>query len=317
MIIVTGGAGFIGSNVINYLSNFYLKDLISVDWDNEKNSHYFKKSVTKISPEKLEVFLKKNSKNLELIIHLGAITSTTERNVGLINKNNLQLSMFLWSWCVKHKKRFIYASSAATYGNGSKNFDDLETDNYLSELFPLNIYGWSKHIFDRFVIKQKKKPPQYVGLKFFNVYGPNEYHKRDMKSIALKIFEKIQTGKKIKLFKSHNPNYKDGEQLRDFIYVKDVLKIILWFIKKSKVSGIFNVGTGIPRSFNDLAHAVFKNTNKKKNLSYINTPYKIRDQYQYFTKANIKKLREVGFKDSFFSLEDGIRDYIRNYLYTK
>ena len=138
-----------------------------------------------------------------------------------------------------------------------------------------------------------------------------------MKSIALKIFEKIQTGKKIKLFKSHNPNYKDGEQLRDFIYVKDVLKIILWFIKKSKVSGIFNVGTGIPRSFNDLAHAVFKNTNKKKNLSYINTPYKIRDQYQYFTKANIKKLREVGFKDSFFSLEDGIRDYIRNYLYTK
>ena len=225
--------------------------------------------------------------------------------------------MFLWSWCVKYKKRFIYASSAATYGDGSKKFDDFETDKYLSELFPLNIYGWSKHIFDRFVIKEKKKTPQYVGLKFFNVYGPNEYHKKDMQSIVLKIFKKIQNGKQIKLFKSHNPNYKDGEQLRDFIYVKDVLKIILWFIENPKVNGIFNVGTGIPRSFNDLAHAVFKNTNKKKNLYYINTPYKIRDQYQYFTKANTKKLRKVGFKESFFSLEDGIKDYIRNHLYIK
>ena len=244
------------------------------------------------------------------IIHLGAITSTTERNVNLIIKNNLELSIFLWSWCQKNNKRLIYASSAATYGDGSNFFNDREDDEYLSNLLPLNLYGWSKHIFDRHICNKKEQPRQIVGLKFFNVYGPNENHKANMRSIVLKIYQTISKGMVVNLFKSHNKDYKNGEQLRDFIYVKDVVSIIEWFIKNPKSNGLFNVGTGIPRSFNDIAKAVFANSNKREKIEYIDTPKKIRSQYQYFTKANIKKLRDLGYKKDFFSLEDGIKDYI-------
>ena len=214
----------------------------------------------------------------------------------------------------KNNKRLIYASSAATYGNGYNGFDDSEDDKYLSKQIPLNLYGWSKHIFDRHIFKKKKQPQQIVGLKFFNVYGPNEIHKGKMRSIALKIHQTITKGMDVNLFKSHNKDYKNGEQLRDFIYVKDVVSIIEWFLENKKINGLFNVGTGIPRTFNDVAKAVFLNSNKKEKIKYIDTPIQIRRQYQYFTKANVQKLRKSGYVKKFFSLEDGIKDYIVKYL---
>lgn len=311
MIIITGGAGFIGSNLVNKLVSKSNYEIVSVDHNNEKNKNYFlNDNFKKILPEDLEIFIKNNKKKIIAIVHLGAITSTTEKNLDLIIKNNLELSIFLWSWCKKNNKRLIYASSAATYGDGSNLFDDREDDQYLSKLNPLNLYGWSKQIFDRLINKKKEQPPQIVGLKFFNVYGPNENHKGSMKSIVLKIHQTISKGMDVKLFKSHNENYKDGEQLRDFIYVKDVVSIIEWFIDNPKLNGLFNVGTGVPRSFNDIAKVVFSNSNKREKITYIDTPIEIRNQYQYFTKANIKKLRGSGYLKDFFSLEDGIKDYI-------
>jgi len=315
MILITGGAGFIGSNLINSLLSKNFSEIVSVDSNNFINQSYFlNKKFSRILPSELNSFLKKNKDKIKTVVHLGAITSTTERNVKLIIENNLELSIFLWNWCEKNKKRFIYASSAATYGNGSNSFDDNESDNYLSKLVPLNLYGWSKHIFDRLILKKKKKPSQLVGLKFFNVYGPNEFHKNEMKSVILKIYEKVSNNLQVKLFKSHNVKFKDGEQLRDFIYVKDVISILEWFLNNPKINGLYNVGTGKPRSFNDIAKSIFKNTNKATSLKYINTPPKIRKQYQYYTKANIKKLRDSGYKKSFFTLEEGIKDYIREYL---
>lgn len=315
MILITGGAGFIGSNLINSLLSKNFSEIVSVDNKNFINQSYFiNKNFSRILPAELNSFLKKNKKKIKTVVHLGAITSTTERNVKLIIENNLELSIFLWNWCEKNKKRLIYASSAATYGDGSNSFDDNESDDYLSKLVPLNLYGWSKHIFDRLILKKKKKPSQLVGLKFFNVYGPNEFHKSEMKSVILKIYEKVSKNLQVNLFKSHNVKFKDGEQLRDFIYVKDVISILEWFLNNPKINGLYNVGTGKPRSFNDIAKSIFKNTNKAKNLKYVNTPLKIRKQYQYYTKANIKKLRDSGYKKSFFSLEEGIKDYINEYL---
>ena len=317
MILITGGAGFIGSNTVNYFLKKGEK-VVSVDWHNHENQKYFpNKNFDIVNPKNLEMFLKKNRKRISIIIHLGAITSTVEQDLNLIIENNLHLSIKLWEWCQINGKRFIYASSAATFGNGDHGFSDDSDDAYLSKLIPLNLYGWSKHIIDRIIwkkFKRNKIKTQCVGLKFFNVYGPNEFHKKDMRSIILKIYEKIESDKIIKLFKSHNPDYKDGEQLRDFVYVKDVTEIIYWFTKNKKISGLFNIGSSKPESFNKLAECVYRTCNKQKKIEYVNTPKSIRKQYQYFTKATTQKLRKSGYNKKFYTLEDGINDYIQNYL---
>ncbi len=322
MYIVTGGAGFIGSNVVKFLTENLNSRVCVVDKINNLNKKNLvkRKNIIVIHPEKLNNFLKKNEKIIDVVIHFGAITSTTETNAKEIIKNNIELSLLLWNWCSKHKKRIIYASSAATYGNGENGFNDTNSLNKLCELKPLNLYGWSKHIIDKYFIESsvnKIRPKQWIGLKFFNVYGPNEYHKGAMQSIIFKIFKKIESNKKVNLFKSHNEKYKDGEQLRDFIYVKDILKIIQWFIVNKKINGIFNIGTGKARTFNDLAQNVFKYTNKKKIIHFIDTPIEIRNKYQYFTEANVCNLRRIGYSKKFYSLEEGIEDYIKTYLLKK
>ena len=322
MYLVTGGAGFIGSNLIKFLTQSTSKEICMVDWETtiKKKNLSNINNLLRIKPEELKKFLKKNEKKIDIIFHLGAITSTTETNPKLIIDNNIELSFFIWNWCVEKKTRLIYASSAATYGNGESGFKDLDEINYLKKLKPLNLYGWSKHLIDQFFLKESikgNKPPQWVGLKFFNVYGPNEYHKGDMQSIIFKIFNKIAKNEDVFLFKSHKKSFLNGEQLRDFIYIKDVIKVIQWFMDNKKLNGIFNVGNGTARTFNDLASAVFKYSNVTKKIRYIDTPKKIRDKYQYFTKAEMSKLKKSGYSQKNFTLESGIEDYIFNYLHKK
>lgn len=320
MIIITGGCGFIGSNLVKALEELDFEEICVVDRFSvikQKNLSKRKK-IKKIIPEELEKFLIKNRKKISLFIHLGAKSSTTESNSRIVLDNNINLSMFIWNWCSENNKRLIYASSAATYGDGKNGFKDLQTKNYLSNLEPLNLYGWSKHITDKVFLNQKdKRPVQWVGLKFFNVFGPHEYHKGNMQSVIYKIYKKIMNNEKVELFKSHKREYEDGEQVRDFIYIKDVVHIIIWFIENKKINGIFNVGSGKSRSFNALANAVFKFSNKEKKVSYVNTPTFLREKYQYYTQADMKKIYKAGYQNKFFSLEEGIEDYITKILMQK
>jgi ADP-L-glycero-D-manno-heptose 6-epimerase len=319
MIIVTGGAGFIGSNLLAALEE--RGELVVVDWlgDGEKWRNIAKRELYDVvRPENLFDFLQGREEDVQAVFHMGAISATTETDVDAIVKNNVRLSLDLFRWCGLNKVRFIYASSAATYGDGSFGFCDDDSIDSLAQLAPLNAYGWSKHVVDRRIARVLRSggslPPQCVGLKFFNVYGPNEYHKGNMRSVVHQLHGEISSGEDATLFRSHNSDYSDGGQLRDFIYVKDIVDMMVWFLDNPGVQGLYNAGTGQARSFLDLANAVYSAMDKQPNIKFVDTPAEIRDKYQYLTEADMSKLQEAGYSKPATSLEDGIRDYIVNYL---
>jgi ADP-L-glycero-D-manno-heptose 6-epimerase len=329
MIVVTGGAGFIGSNLVAALSDREVPGIVVADvfGDGDKWRNIAKHEVADIvPPDDLVRFLINRSRRddswgrIDAVIHLGANSSTTETDVDLILRQNYAFSMRLWRLCSEYRIRLIHASSAATYGDGSAGFEDAESSQALAQLRPLNPYGWSKHLFDqrvaRWSLAAETRPPQWAGLKFFNVYGPNEYHKGSMQSVVAQKYPQVRDGEPVTLFRSHNPDYADGGQLRDFIHVDDCVKVILWLLDHPQVNGLFNVGTGEARSFLDLARAIFAASGVAENITYIDTPASIRDQYQYFTQASMTRLRRAGYSEPFRSLEDGVANYVKNYLAT-
>lgn len=320
-ILVTGGGGFIGSNIAGDLARNTGYRIVVADefahtekWRNLAKHPIFEV----IPPSEIFHWLELHKADLEAVIHMGAVSSTTETDVDLLLSTNFTLARSLWLWATSNKTRIIYASSAATYGDGSAGFNDDISIEYLNSLKPMNAYGWSKHLLDKFVsiaaARKDPLPTQWVGLKFFNVYGPNEYHKGDQRSVAAQIYPHALHGRPVKLFKSYNPKYKDGGQLRDFIYVKDCVKVVRWLIDNPKVNGLFNLGTGKARSFEDLAKAVFAAVGKAPAITYIEVPEAIRMNYQYHTEANMARLQAAGYKEPFTSLEDGVKDYVQQYL---
>jgi ADP-L-glycero-D-manno-heptose 6-epimerase len=315
MIIITGAAGFIGSCVVQHFNNNNRNDLILVDdftQTRKANNYSNKKFQAKIERSEFIAWLKLNVKSVEFVIHIGAKTDTTLFDINIFNDLNLNYTKAIWHVCVEHNIPLIYASSAATYGLGEFGYEDNHT--VIPKLKPLNPYGDSKNDFDKFAITESKTPPYWYGLKFFNVYGPNEYHKGRMASVIFHAFHQIQENGSVKLFKSHKPEYKDGGQLRDFVYVKDVINVIDYLFKNKVASGIYNLGSGKARSFNDLATNTFTALGKKKDITFIDTPIDIRDKYQYYTEANMNKLIATGYDMPFYSLEAGIKDYVQNYL---
>ena len=315
MIVITGSAGFIGSCLISKFNSEGVTNLILVDDFSitEKQANYTLKTFyQKIERKHFIEWFDKNYNIVTDVIHIGARTDTTEKDVNILNELNLNYTKAIWDICAKNSISLIYASSAATYGLGEHGYDDDETKIPL--LKPLNLYGESKNDFDIWALKQKLAPPNWQGLKFFNVYGPNEYHKGRMASVIFHSFHQIKNTGLVKLFRSHNPNYADGGQLRDFVYAKDVVDVI-WFLCSTKVkNGIYNLGSGKARTFLDLAKATFKALNVEPNIEFIDTPIDIRDKYQYFTEANMGKLVSAGYRKKFTSLEDGVNDYVTNYL---
>lgn len=315
MIIVTGAAGFIGSCLVGKLNREGFDDIVVVDdfSNTEKNKNLEnKKYTTKIDRRTFIEWLDENHKLVQFIFHIGARTDTTEFNVSVFDELNLGYSKKVWNACVAYGLPFVYASSAATYGMGEYGYEDKH--EIIEKLKPLNPYGESKNNFDKWVLAQERKPYFWAGFKFFNVYGPNEYHKARMASVIFHAFRQINSTGGMKLFRSHNPDYKDGEQIRDFVYVKDVVDVLYYFMHHRKDSGIYNLGTGKARTFLDLTRGTFKAMNIIENISFIDTPEDIRDKYQYFTEAKMDKLRNVGYNKEFHSLEDGIQDYVGNYL---
>ncbi|MCF8404848.1 MAG: ADP-glyceromanno-heptose 6-epimerase [Bacteroidales bacterium] len=315
MIIVTGAAGFIGSCLVNKLNNKGFTDIIVVDdfSDPEKNKNLEHKTYAEqIHRDSFIDWLSEHHKTVDIILHIGARTDTTEFNVEVFNELNLNYTKAIWKSCVKYDLPLIYASSAATYGLGELGY--LDDHSIVERLKPLNPYGESKNDFDKWALKQSEKPRFWAGLKFFNVYGPNEYHKKRMASVILHSFEQIKNTGQVKLFRSHNPDFKDGQQLRDFIYVKDVINIIYFLFQNKPKSGLYNVGTGKARSFLDLATATFKALGKEVNIEFIDTPLDIRDKYQYFTEANMQKLKNIGYDRPFYSLEEGVTEYVLEFL---
>ncbi|MBN2546737.1 MAG: ADP-glyceromanno-heptose 6-epimerase [Spirochaetes bacterium] len=318
MILVTGAAGFIGSVMIWKLNEKGINNILIADkfhkeskWKN-LNKRSFQDIIDR---DCLFDWLEKYGRTtINTVIHLGACTNTMETDVDYILRTNYEYSKSLFAFCSKNKIPLIYASSAATYGAGEKGYtDNIEQIN---DLLPLNPYGWSKQLFDKWVLNQKEKPPQVAGLKFFNVYGPNEYHKGTMASVIYHAFKQVKSKGKISLFKSYKKNYNDGEQKRDFIYVKDVVECIFKIYEDRSISGIFNLGRGKARSFNELAGCVFKALSLKQKIKYIPMPEHLKNQYQYFTEAKMDKLLSIIKYDAFYGLEHGVSDYIRNYLNT-
>jgi ADP-L-glycero-D-manno-heptose 6-epimerase len=315
MIVVTGAAGFIGSNMVSKLNNENFKDVVIVDdFSNPlKNKNFEGKIFShKVDRKDLLAWIDEHHRLIQFIVHIGARTDTTEFNWAVLEELNLEYTKNIWKKCVEYGLPLIYASSAATYGLGENGYsDDHES---IEKLQPLNPYGRSKNEFDKWALKQEQKPYFWAGLKFFNVYGPNEYHKGRMASVIFHSFNQIKATGKMKLFRSHNPNFKDGEQLRDFIYVKDVVDVIFFLMENRKHSGIYNLGTGRARSFLDLTKNTFKAMDVKEDISFIDTPEDIRDKYQYFTEADMQKLKTIGYTKPFHSLEEGVEDYVKNYL---
>ncbi len=320
MKLVTGAGGFIGSNLVAALEAIG-HEIAVCDWFDvpEKMKNLENRRIAeRISPDGLLEFMQDRAGEIETVFHMGAISSTIETNVALITDINVTLPIQIWLWCRDHEVPLIYASSAATYGDGALGFDDDETVQALQRLQPLNPYGRSKNAFDIWVAEQvagrAAVPPQWVGLKFFNVYGPNEYHKGGQMSVVPQVFKQISETDRARLFQSHNPDYEDGGQLRDFVWVGDCVEVMLWLEAHPTVSGLYNCGTGQARSFLDLATTVFHALGKDVVIDYVPTPEAIRDKYQYFTEANMAKLRAAGYDSSFTSLEDGVGRYVSDYL---
>lgn len=315
MIIVTGAAGFIGSCLLAGLSKAGYTDLVAVDDFSRKDKLQNlegKPLRDKVHRDNFIEWLNKNHHRVQFVFHLGARTDTTEFDRSIFQKLNVDYSKSVWECCAEFGLPLVYASSAATYGLGEQGFED--NHSVIKNLIPLNPYGESKNTFDLWAIGQAKQPYSWAGLKFFNVYGPNEYHKGRMASVVLHAFGQIRSTGAIRLFRSHHPNFKNGEQLRDFIYVKDVVDVCLFLMENRGKNGIYNLGTGKARTFLDLARATFVAMELSEDIQFMDTPADIRDKYQYFTEANMTKLRAIGYQRPFHSLEEGVSDYITNYL---
>ncbi|MDO8902153.1 MAG: ADP-glyceromanno-heptose 6-epimerase [Phenylobacterium sp.] len=322
IVFVTGGAGFIGSNIVARLAQDRSLDVVVCDRLREADLGKWR-NIAKhpigdfVAPEEMFDWLEKRWRDVELVVHMGAVSSTTEPDADKIIQSNFGLSRDLFRWCVDRQRRLIYASSAATYGDGHLGFGDDNSFEALAALKPLNTYGWSKALFDIFAVRQAARdyaPPQWVGLKFFNVYGPNEGHKHAMKSVVAQIWPKVRDGQTVQLFQSHRPDIPHGGQLRDFVYVQDVAEIVAWLAVNPQVNGVYNLGSGEARSFADLAGAVFGAAGRAPDIDYIPMPPAIRDRYQYFTKAEMSRLRQAGYAAPLTSLEAGVSDYVTRYL---
>lgn len=322
MIVVTGGAGFIGSNLVAALARRGTSKLVVCDRlaDGDPKVPNLAKhpEVRIVAPGDLLAFLDDEASAVEAVFHMGAVSSTTVTDVDLVMAENYDFSLALWRWCAARGVRLIYASSAATYGDGALGFDDDGSAQALAALRPLNLYGRSKHLFDRRVAallaNGAPPPPQWAGLKFFNVYGPNEYHKGNQKSVVATAYPAAAAGRPVRLFKSHDSRYADGGQLRDFIWVGDCVAVMLWLLAHEEVNGLYNVGTGRARSFDDLAKALFAALERAPEIEYIDMPEAIRERYQYFTEARMARLRGAGYEQPFTSLEVGVASYVRDYL---
>ena len=321
-VVVTGGAGFIGSNIVAELTGEGGYDVVVCDWLGEaalgKWRNIAKHPIADfVRPEALFGWLDAHAADVEAIVHMGAVSSTTEPDADHIVHSNFTLSRDLWRWSIEHGARLIWASSAATYGAGAQGFEGRDDMQSLSRLRPLNAYGWSKSLFDIYArreIDRGRAPRQWAGLKFFNVYGPNEQHKGSMKSVVAQTWPKVAAGEGVQLFRSHRPDYADGGQLRDFVYVRDCSRVVSWLLETPGVNGIFNLGSGKARSFLDLAQAVFAAAGREPQVAYVDTPIEIRDKYQYFTQADMTRLKAAGYAQPFTELEAGVADYVTCYL---
>jgi ADP-L-glycero-D-manno-heptose 6-epimerase len=319
MLLVTGGAGFIGSNVVAALNDAGRADVAVCDvlgHDGKWRNLAKRQLADIVPPTELPDWLK--GRRLDAIIHLGAISETTATDGDLVIETNFRLSMRLLDWCTAHATPFIYASSASTYGDGAQGFGDDPSVAALKKLRPMNLYGWSKHLFDLAVAERaangEKLPPQWAGLKFFNVFGPNEYHKGAMMSVLARRFDDIKAGRPVQLFKSHREGIADGDQRRDFIYVDDVVRVMMWLLATPNVSGIFNVGTGKARSFRDLMLSAYAALGTAANIDYVEMPHAIRGSYQYFTQSEVDRLQRAGYNGGFTALEDAVDAYVKGFL---